>query len=779
MSRSQLTAGGQFALLWVAICCALAGSSVPAGAQETAPVDSIAFVGLARVDPDLVSESVRVEIGQPAYPFRLSQSVRSLFQLGLFDQISAYLKPNPPGGLILEFHFVERPRVTQVSFSGHEFFSAEDLKGHAGLVKGQVYDEAEVQASRRAMKTAYLDEGFAQADIRAEATPDPGEEGVRVRFVIDEGQRVKITGIHFLGNAAFSGDELRGKVSVKKKGFLRKGRFNREQLDVDVAGLVSFYRNQGYKDAKAQLRDPLFSADGQEVQITFEIEEGPQYRFGPVAWDGVSVLDSVQVKEALFFKAGDPYDQSKVDETLAALYDRYTERGYLVELRIEPLTRVRGDEVGVTFMVHEGDPSRVGEIKIVGNTRTKEHVVRREMKLYPGDLLRRSALLRSQRDIFATGYFEDVQIEFNPAAESGEVNVTFRVLEKSSAQFNAGAGYSSQIGLTGFVKIGHNNLFGNGQALSMEVERGSRREYYDLSFTEPWVLGRPISAGVDLYNTETYRRVYAGTGLDASYWHRLRGGGVRVGFPWFLDWPDYTRMTVGYSLSDTRYRDYNSLPEDTQRLLIQGEGTLSRLFMSWYRNSTDNPFHPSMGARTTLRTEFNGGLLGGSMDFYEFSLDHRQYLIPFWKPVLMIRGRFGMLGTYERQGSMPPAERYRMGGITGFNLLRGYDDYYIVPEENIKTYSDGREYRFPGGNYLLAFTAEFQFPVVAPLYGALFFDAGDTWNSGYDMSLSGLKLGAGVGITMEVPMLGPIGLYYAYGFERKRWKTHFAFGPQF
>jgi outer membrane protein assembly factor BamA len=165
------------------------------------------------------------------------------------------------------------------------------------------------------------------------------------------------------------------------------------------------------------------------------------------------------------------------------------------------------------------------------------------------------------------------------------------------------------------------------------------------------------------------------------------------------------------------------------------------------------------------------------MDYYRLTIDHRQYLVPFWKPVLMLRWRAGLLGTYGAQGRMPPAERFRLGGITGFDLLRGYDDYYLVPKENVY-YRDGREYRFPGGKVMVAFTSEFQFPLVNPVYGALFLDAGDTWNSGYDMSLSGLKLGAGFGLSMEVPMLGPIGFYYAYGSETRRWTTHFAFGPQ-
>ena len=776
MSRRPPTGCGPCVLLFALFLGALAPAGV---AQEGAPVDSIRFVGLERVDPALIEESVRVRVGEPAYTFRIGQTVRGLFRLGLFDDIEAHLTASPAGGQLLALHFTERPHITQISYTGHDFFSAEDLKAHSGVIMGQVYSPGEIQRSVSAMQAAYRDEGYAQARVTPEITPDPSGEGIQLRLHTEEGQRVKVTGIQFTGHEGFTADELRGKVKVKKKGFLRKGRYNREQLEEDLMRVEAFYQNHGYKDATATLAEPIFSENGEAVELTFQVEEGPLYRFGDTGWEGISVLDSALVRETFLFRTGDPYNQSQVDATLSMLYDRYTERGYLVDLRIQPVTMVSGDEVHVSYQVHEGEPSRVGEVRIVGNTRTKENVVRREIKLFPGDLLRRSLLMRSQRDVFATGYFEDVQVEFETSEEPDEVDVTFRVAEKSSAQFNAGAGYSSQLGLTGFVKLGHNNLFGNGQALAIEVERGSRREYYDLSFTEPWVMGRPISMGVDLYNTETYREVYAGTSLDASYWHKVRGGGLRVGFPWFLDWPDYTRMTLGYSLSNTSYREFDNLPEETRDLLLEGEGTLSRFFLSFYRNSTDNPFHPTMGARTTLRTEFNGGLLGGTMDFYEFSVDHRQYLVPVWKPVLMLRTRFGMLGTYTTDGRMPPTERYRMGGITSFDLLRGYDDYYLVPDENIDISSSGSEIRFPGGKFLLALTAEFQFPLVDPLHGAIFLDAGDTWNSGYDMSLSGLKLGAGAGVTMEVPMLGPIGFYYAYGFERKRWKTHFAFGPQF
>jgi outer membrane protein insertion porin family len=419
---------------------------------------------------------------------------------------------------------------------------------------------------------------------------------------------------------------------------------------------------------------------------------------------------------------------------------------------------------------------------------TREHVIRRELSLYPGALLRRSQLLRSQRDAMATGYFEDVQVEFAPGREEDQVDVTFRVKEKSSVTATAGAGYSSQAGLTGFVEFGHNNLFGKGQSVSAKVERGGKRDFYDLSFTEPWLSGRPISAGIDLYRTEENSAISSVDDTNQTFWERRWGGGLRVGFPWMLRFPSYTRLSFGYSITDTRYEDLTALPIETQDLLLSSQGTLSRVFGSIYRNSTDNPFHPTLGTKTTATYEVNVGQLNQVRNaeerlhpshvntaFYRFTVDHRQYFVPFWKPVLMLRWRLGMMWPFVAGKPLVQGDLFRLGGTTGFDYLRGYHDYFVVPDENIKTTSSGTV-RFPGGNVMLGMTGEVQFPIVDPVHGILFFDAGDTWRSGYDVTLRDLKFSVGAGVTLEIPMLGPIGFYYGYGTSTREWVSHFAFG---
>ncbi len=754
----------------------------PAISQDKATIDSIEFVGLDAVDQALVEEAIRIHPGDPYHSFPITQSVRGMYELGLFEQVQVETVELTPSSVKIKFLVTERPKITHVSYIGNDFFSIEDLKEHAHLNPGQILKSNDLFQTRNTIEKAYQDEGYSQAKVNPVAETDASGDGKGIVINIDEGIRVKVRNISFTGNDNYTGKDLRSQVKLKPAGFLRKGRYQREKITEDLSRLESFYHNNGYKDARVSLDDPLFSENGLDVEVRFSVDEGKRYYFSQPVWQGATIFDDEIMSTSLFFLAGEPFDRSKVDATLAEMYNMYTERGYLIDLRIRPSITEVGDSVYVNYVINEGDPSSIDVIDIIGNTKTKERVIRREVDIYPGQLMRRSLLLRSQRDIFATGYFEDVQVEFKPSDNPENVNVTFRVQEKSSAQAQGGVGYSSQVGLTGFVKLGHNNLFGSGQSLSLEVERGRHREFYDLSFTEPWMFGHPVSLGFDVYNTQSYREVYAGESYNnASYWKRIMGGGVRVGFPWFFKAPDYTRMTVGYSYSDTKYSDYDNLPGSTQDDMAAGSGQISRFTLSFYRNSTDNPFHPTLGVKTSWRNELNGGILGGEKDYYRITLDHRQYFVPFWKPVFMLRGRFGLLGNYggSPSGNMPPAERFRLGGITGFDLLRGYDDYYVVPDENITISSDGRELRFPGGKTMFALTAEFQFPLFSPLHGALFMDAGNCWNSPYDISLNGLKLGMGAGVSMEIPMMGPVGFYYGYSFERHEWHPHFAFGPQF
>jgi outer membrane protein insertion porin family len=514
------------------------------------------------------------------------------------------------------------------------------------------------------------------------------------------------------------------------------------------------------------------TADGSGVILHAYVREGPGYRFGKMSWSGNTTIPTSALEFVTACRPGLPYDETKVQKTLQSAYELYQETGYLF-LSIDPHFSDRDTTVDIAFTVQEGQRSRVADLKILGNTRTKENVIRREATVRPGDVFRRSTLMRTQRDIFGLGYFSDVQVDYQPTGDSADIDLTLKVVEKQTGTASAGAGYSSQTGLTGFLELGHNNLFGNGQSVSIRVERGGRRRDLQLSFTDPWFRDTPTTIGIDLFNTKRE--------LD-FYDRRDVGGGIRFGRP--LPWPDYSRGVIGYDLRDVTLDQFQDSTANEPASLSELRHTdwprrVSSVNFTLTRNSTDNPFNPARGSKLTWGTTLAGGPLGGDEEFFKESFELRNYA-RLRKPfTLMLRGKAGFLAG----ATVPDYERFRLGGTTS-DYLRGYSDYYVVPRANItRDPATGRVVeRYPGGRTMMILTTELQFPIADPLRGLLFFDAGNTWNSTRDLDLGDLRKGAGVGVRMEIPALGRVGFDVGYGFDREeggRWETHFQLGNTF
>jgi outer membrane protein insertion porin family len=319
-------------------------------------------------------------------------------------------------------------------------------------------------------------------------------------------------------------------------------------------------------------------------------------------------------------------------------------------------------------------------VEISGNRGTREHVIRREIDIYEGDRFKRSTLVRTQGDIFRLGLFEDVQIDFSPA-DSTDVDIQLKVKEKQVGTASAGAGYTSESGLTGFLELGHNNVLGNAQSLALHLERGGRREDYSLSFTEPWFRGTPTLLGFSIFNSTRDRDLFA---------ERRRGAAGRIGRP--LPWPDYSRGSISYRIEDVRIDSLGILNEVDRAALggfpLGQTNLTSSVTTVFSRNSTDNPFYPSRGTRLIVEDEFAGGPFGGSVSFHKHRFEGRWYTrTPVIRAfVTMFRGRIGLLGEYaDQEVSRAPAyETFRLGGGTTVDPLRGYMDYQVVPPKYIR-----------------------------------------------------------------------------------------------
>lgn len=739
--------------------------------QEQQPLVGIEVRGNVLTDSVLVSRTFGVEPGETFTSTDISEGIKSLYGLGFFSDVRVFGKRSD-SGWILVLEVEEWPKVFDREFKGNKKIDEGDLTKDSELALGSIIKGAEVEAERRRIVGLYSGKGYPNAKVTTTTKALPGGREHILVFEIDEGERVRVVDLLFDGNTAFSDDKLKGELKTKKKSWLRKAYFKEEELKEDETRLIAFYRKRGYKDAALKDTRISYGGDGTEVTITYVIDEGRLFIVGSIGISGNEAVDESRLMRRVELEVGEEYDGEDLDKSLLGLQEIYSDIGY-VYATVDPRSVERGDTLDVTFEVLEGTQAHIREVKIAGNSRTREKVIRRELTVRPGDIFSRSAFLRSQREIMACGFFEDVQLAFQPTGPEGDLDVTFDVKERQVGTAIAGAGFSSDVGLTGFVELGHNNLFGKGQSISLRLERGSRRNNIEVSFTEPWFRDTPTLLGVDAYNMRREQDIFD---------EKRRGGAIRLGRR--LTWPDYTRVSGSYRLEEVTIDDFQGLTEEQEAYFLEeGDRRLtSSVLLSVLRNSTDNPFYPTSGSRTLFETELAGGILAGDVAFRKHIIDHSSYFRTFWKFVIMLRSRIGTLSGLTGQ-SPPSYETFRLGGTGRRDYLRGYPDYYVVPEENIVQNSDGTVTKYPGGRFMMTLTAEYQFPIVHPIHGLLFFDAGDTWTSlNDDFDVGSLRKGAGFGIRLEVPGIGQVGFDYGYGFDREdgaSWEPHLQFGRIF
>lgn len=767
--------------------------------DETRESDAAPLLGAIRVTGNVTVDSARIvrtmELapGQRYSAEAIRRGVRKLLTLGLFSDITPRRGDLVDGAQELIIEVRERPRISTLGFRGNARRENVDLEKKLFLRPGETLSLTQLQMQVDSLLAYYREEGFARAEISPAIDTLAATNQVAITFDVREGERVRITRIRFQGASAFPEKRLRKAMKTKQKGFFGGGTLKDEAFPEDRERLMSWYHDRGYRDARVVGFDLAPGAGPRDLTLTVSIEEGRYHQLGEVTWSGNTVVTAEQLDRLWNPKPGSRYEKDRIERAQSDVYSAYAERGYLY-LRVEPLETVRDSTVDIEFRISEGQPSKVRLVSIVGNRGTREHVIRREIDIHEGDTFRRSALVRSQADIMRLALFESVIPDFQPA-ESTDVDLVFRIKEKSVGTASAGAGFTNETGVTGFLDLGHSNVLGNGQALQLHLERGSRREEYTLSFTEPWFRGTPTLLGVSAYST--YRELN-------EYDQRRRGGSVRLGRP--LPWPDYSRGSISYTLEELLIK--NVVSTITVGGIKIGEPQLSSaLETNFLRNSTDNPFYPTRGTRLSLSEEFNGGPFGGDLHYHKHRYEGRVYFPSLLRSFTsMARLRVGTVGQYNwRDEQIPDYARFRLGGGTTVDPLRGYDDYQVVPGKFITDVILGYtnrdttwvgdipggtidhvdstavtvKRRYPGGRYLGLFTFEQQFPIVAPLRGVFFFDAGNVWDLRSEIHPFDLKVGAGFGARMEVPILGNIGFDYGYGFHRDdgaRWKGHFLLG---
>ena len=504
---------------------ALSDSTIPKADR----VLSIDVTGLERVDTLLVVRTFRVHPGDPYNQTIVRDGVKALYRLGLFDDINVDGNPSPDG-VRLTIRIVESPRVTAVEFTGNRGVDTSKLQDKISGTVGKVASGKTLKEVREKLAKVYVDDGYPLAEVAAEFTPGEKPLDRVLSITITERTKVQIKTITFEGDFSLDNDDLRGEMKENhQKSFWKKGYLKPEALEEDLGKVQTYFQRHGYRDARILGHDIKYSDDGRYADIVVQVEQGPLYTLTGFATEGNKTLSTSQLAGLVKFKDGERYNRQKVDESASEIGGAYADRGYLYA-QVDPEERVDSTGVFVTYHIVEQEPSKVRQVNITGNTRTKERVIRRQLYIFPGQKFDRELLIRSQRELFQMGFFQDVGVDFKPLPNSYDVDLELKVQEKAVGTASAGAGYSNQAGLTGFLELGHPNLFGNGQAVNIRLERGGQVSNLELSFTEPWFMNRPILLGVDFFNTR-YKQTLINSSESDRYDVRRQGGRSGSGGP--------------------------------------------------------------------------------------------------------------------------------------------------------------------------------------------------------------------------------------------------------
>ena len=756
----------------VLVVCLLQTFGVRAQVTEHV-IKEIRVRGNSFAEASLIQDQSGLYAGQRLGSEDAGRAIRNLFKMGLFGDVKIFVDTDVVGGIAVEIVVVEYPRLGKVKFEGNGAFNDKKLKRELGLIEGQLIKPQEKKRSVVKLLELYHETGYllAAADVEVETPDDEGH--LPLTFKIDEGRKVNLKKIRFHGNEPFTNTRLRKQMKETKQDgwWFGGGKYKEEDYEMDKESVLAFYRENGHREAAIVSDSLSYGPNKRDMYLDITIDKGPLYRFGKVSWAGNEKLADLGMAGLVVVDSGGVYSEERLFKTQDQLKNAYMDVGY-IGANIFPVETERDDHViDVHFDVVENDPWKVRKILISGNTKTKDRVIRRELRVWPGQTFSRALLERSMREVMALNFFTNVVPTPIPIESSSEIDLEFLVEEKSTGTASVGAGYSERDKLVGTIGLQIPNFKGNGQQLDFQWEFGTQRETFRIGFTEPWFRNTPTSLSGSLFH-DTQR--FSASGV-ANFDQQTRGGGFRVGRR--LRFPDYSRASVGYRLEDVRFINFSD--STTTQVGSLSNNVTSSISANFTRDSRDLPQFSTSGSVISYTPALAGGFLAGNRDFHKHELVTSFYFPLFWKVALNMRSQLGIVASYGSE-SVPFNELYTPGGVDLFtgSMLRGYPDQSVGPQNK------GGQI---GGVAQLLFNAEISIPIVAnQFYALLFSDAGNAWGDLEQISTADLRRSVGFGIRIVAPVVGIMGFDFAWGIDRRRVDgqpvqmiTHFQFGPQF
>ncbi|MEN8730286.1 MAG: outer membrane protein assembly factor BamA [Desulfuromonadales bacterium] len=737
-------------VLALLICLSLA---IPAWAAQEFLLADIVITGNQRVQTADILNALSIKPGQTVTPEDIDGAIEDVFKMERFADISAEISGDAAAS-ILTFKVEERPLVRNVRFEGNDKLKEDKLREVITIRVPDIYDPFAVAKSVDMVKAEYSKEGYYAARVTADSHVNERNETL-VTFRIKEGQIVRVKDIRFEGNTVFDNGDLQDAMETKEKWFLSwmtgRGNYNEMLLQQDLARIADLYFNEGY--VKVKVRDPVISLvdNDKHMLLLIHIDEGDQYRLSNVDVQGDLMLEKDDLLELLDLQPGDVFSREKLRAGVGAVTDLYADQGYAYT-NVAPLTRTDDEakQIDVIFDIEQGPQVYVDRIEISGNTKTRDKVIRREMKLVEGELFSATDLKRSKARINNLGFFEAVDVSTSPGSAEDKMNVNVNVAERATGTFSVGAGYSSVDGLVGQGSITQENFLGRGLRLNLAGSIGSDSSTYQLGVTDPYFMDTRWTLGFEIYQTT---REWDDYSRDAT------GFALKAGHPI----GEYSRLLATYRLEFVDVYDIGFFASDTIKDQ-EGTSTVSSVTTTYSYNTTDNRLDPSTGTDLSASWEFAG--IGGTEHFSKYILDARHFWPFVWDTVLSARGQVGYVHDWQKNEDVPIDERFYLGGIRS---LRGFENREVGPRDE---FGD-----FIGGETEAFFNFEFIFPLYQELNikGVTFFDVGNTWsNDDYwgedDQVFGSWRYSAGGELRWLSP-LGPMRFAYGYNLDPRDYES--------
>ena len=800
-----------------------------------------------------------------------SKAINNLWNQKLFENIQIFYNKLEGTNLWIEINVTEMPRLSNYQFKGIRKSEGEELQPKTGLIKGRVVTENVKRNAIEAIQKYYTEKGFQSASVRIVEEKDPKlVNSVVLTFFVEKGGKVRINQVNFYGNEHVSELKLKKKLKGTKEmsrislqpiestgaygtnrkmtfneylngaGFLSfsktkefldpyfrfklfsSAKFNQKKYEEDKEKVLEYYNSLGYRDAVIDADTMYYNRKG-NLNIDLKVDEGHRYYFGNITWKGNTKYSDSILNYLLGIRKGDIYNLETLNQKLGKQLTQeggdisglYQDDGYLF-FRIEPVeTAVYNDTIDFEIRIMEGPQATIKNVTIAGNEKTKEHVIRRELRTLPGEKFSRSDLIRSNREIAQLGYFDQEKIGINPVPnpDDGTVDMHYTVEEKSSDQLELSAGWGGGIGLTGTLGVSFNNFSikniwnktawdplptGDGQKLSLRIQSNGRAfQSYNFSFTEPWLGGKKRNS----LTFSLYKSVFRTGGIDQSgrYFfsdtNRLKNFGATISLGKQLRWPD-DYFTLVYALNFTQYQLIN-YPLFTQDFRNGTSNNLS-LKLALNRNSAGpNPIFPTSGSNFLLSGQFTPpySLFNSKInnkDSYKLPEYHKwrfnaEWFIPIGKGhgadktrqfVLRAAAKYGFIGRYNKDLNYSPFERFQVGdaGLANGNFILGYDIIahrgYPVYENSDPKVNPDQQNASQFFTMFNKYTLELRYPFTtnpsSTIYGMAWFEAANGWYDYKDYNPFRLRRSAGVGMRFFLPMFGLLGFDYGVGFDRLR-----------